>query len=71
MSCFMYTCLFYDAWIIVRALMSGAYLLTGIPNVSDLKRGVCRALHNLFTDPALEPEPPPGLLEGLFESHLR
>ena len=29
MFCFMYTCLFYDAWIIVRALMSGAYLLTG------------------------------------------
>ena len=72
MFCFMYTCLFYDAWIIARALMSKAYLLMGITNIPDLKWGeFAEALHNLLTDPTLEPKPPPGLQEGLFESHLR
>ena len=69
---FMHACLFYDAWIIARTLMSKAYLLMGIANAPDLKWGeFAEALHNLLTDPTLEPKPPPGLPEGLFESHLR
>ena len=72
MSCFMYACLFYDARIIARALMSKAYLLMGNASAPDIKWGeFAEALHNLPTDPTLEPKPPPGLPEGLFGSHLR
>ena len=72
MYCFMFSCLFYNAWVMAAALLAAAYRMLGMRNKALKWMESATALGRLLFDPALKPEPPPELAGlGSFEALLR
>ena len=72
MYCFMFSCLFYNAWVVAAALLAAAYRMLGMCCSALKWMEFATALDRLLSDPTLKPEPPPELAaQGSFEALLR
>ena len=63
MYCFMFLCLFYNAWGMAAALPAAAYRMLGMRGRALKWMEFATALGRLLFDPTLKPEPPPEISE--------
>ena len=72
MYCFMFSCLFYNAWVTAAALLAAACRMLNMRGKALKWMEFATALGRLLFDPTLKPEPPPEMSElGSFEALLR
>lgn len=72
MYCFMFSCLFYNAWVTAAALLAAACRMLNMRGRALKWMEFAAALGRLLFDPTLKPEPPPELSElDSFEALLR